>query len=153
MNKNFKMAFNEQVYHQNFPFSEVKKLYQQYFGDNFSLNGFGKEDTEVFNEQMSYKNKNIYQDGVALEVSSNYMVPALESGIVVYIGEKENYGKTVIIQQVNGVDAWYGNIELNGIKLYDYVEKGKLLGEAINKTLYLAFQKDGKFEDYQKYLT
>ncbi len=46
-----------------------------------------------------------------------------ESGIVVYIGEKENYKQTVIVQQMNGVDVWYGNIKQANVKLYDYVEK------------------------------
>ena len=151
VNKDFKVLFHEQVYQQNFPFSEVKKVYQKYFGKDFSFNGL--EEKEVFNEKLSYKSQSLYKDGVRLEVSANYMVPSLESGIVVFIGEKEDYGNTLIIQQVNGVDAWYGNIELNGIRLYDYVEKGKLLGEASNQILYLAFQKEGAFQDYKQYLT
>ena len=53
---------------------------------------------------------------------------------------------------MNGIDAWYGNIDTTSIKLYDYVEKGSLLGEAKNKKLYLVFQKDGKFLNYQDYI-
>lgn len=44
-------------------------------------------------------------------VSNNYLVPTLESGIVVFMGEKEGYGKTIIIEQINGIDVWYSNIE------------------------------------------
>lgn len=80
------------------------------------------------------------------------MIPSLESGIVVYIGEKENYKQVVIVQQMNGVDVWYGNIKQANVKLYDYVEKGSLIGQVDNKTLYLVFQKEGKFVDYQSYL-
>lgn len=151
--KNLRVTFNKQVYQQNFPFSEIKKIYQKYFGETLAFKGLATEEKEVFDEKMSYKSKNLYKDGVKLEVSSNYMVPAIESGIVVFIGEKEDYGNTVIVQQVNGVDTWYGNIKPSGVKLYDYVEKGKLLGEAIDKKLYLAFQKEGKFQDYQSYLS
>ena len=81
------------------------------------------------------------------------MVPSFESGIVVYIGEKENYKQTVIVQQMNGVDVWYGNIKQTNVKLYDYVEKGALIGQVSDKTLYLVFQKEGKFIDYQNYLS
>ena len=151
MNKDFKVLFNKQVYNQNFPFSSIKNFYQKYFGKDFSFSLL--EEKEVFDEKLSYETANLYQDGVRLEVSKNYMVPALESGIVVFVGEKENYGNTVIVQQVNGVDAWYGNIDVDGIKLYDYVSKGKLLGEVRDKTLYLAFQKEGEFQDYKNYLT
>jgi stage IV sporulation protein FA len=80
------------------------------------------------------------------------MVPVLEDGIVVFMGEKEGYGNTVIVEQVNGVDVYYSNINSNNIKLYDYVEKGKLLGEVKDTKLYLVFQKDGKFLNYKKYL-
>ena len=79
------------------------------------------------------------------------MVPILESGVVVFIGEKENYKNTIIVEQTNGVDVFYGNIKSNNIKLYDYVEKGELLGE-VNKELYLVFQKNGEYLDYKKYI-
>ena len=80
------------------------------------------------------------------------MVPTIESGIVVFIGEKEKIGKTIIIEQVNGIDTFYSNINFNNLKLYDYVEKGELLGEVKNNELYLTFQKDGKYLDYKKYV-
>ena len=80
------------------------------------------------------------------------MVPTLESGIVVFIGEKEGYGSTVIIEQVDGIDVWYSNIKANNIKMYDYIEKGSLIGEVKGKKLYMVFQKDGAFLDYKKYI-
>ena len=80
------------------------------------------------------------------------MVPSIESGIVVFMGEKEGYGNTIIIEQVNGVDVYYSNINPSNIKLYDYIEKGKLLGEVKDNKLYMVFQKDGKYLDYKKYI-
>ena len=80
------------------------------------------------------------------------MVPTIESGIVVFIGEKENLGTTVIIEQVDGIDTFYSNININNIKLYDYIEKGELLGETKGNDLYLFFQKNGEYLDYQKYI-
>ena len=78
------------------------------------------------------------------------MVPIIESGVVVFIGEKENYGNTVIIEQVDGVETIYGNVNINTIKIYDYVEKGELLGEVNGNKLYLSFQKDGEYLDYKE---
>ena len=80
------------------------------------------------------------------------MVPSLESGIVVFVGEKEKYGNIVIIQSKDKVDYWYGNMDNLNIKLYDYVEKGNLLGVADNY-LYLLFQKNGEYLDYKIFLT
>ena len=34
----------------------------------------------------------------------------------------------------------------------DYVEKGKLLGEAQDEKLYLVFQKDGSYLNYKEYI-
>lgn len=151
MNNNFKKTFYHYVYEENFPFSAVKNFLQEKFGTSLTFDKI-VTDEEVFNEKLSYKNKSLYHDGVKLTVSSEYMIPSLESGIVVYIGEKENYKQVVIVQQMNGVDVWYGNIKQANVKLYDYVEKGSLIGQVDNKTLYLVFQKEGKFVDYQSYL-
>ena len=141
----------DNVYEENFPFSAVKNFLQEKFGTSLTFDKI-VTDEEVFNEKLSYKDKSLYHDGVKLTVSSEYMIPSLESGIVVYIGEKENYKQVVIVQQMNGVDVWYGNIKQANVKLYDYVEKGSLIGQVDNKTLYLVFQKEGKFVDYQSYL-
>ncbi len=151
MNNNFKKTFYHYVYEENFPFSVVKNFLQEKLGTSLTFDKI-VTDEEVFNEKLSYKDKSLYHDGVKLTVSSEYMIPSLESGIVVYIGEKENYKQVVIVQQMNGVDVWYGNIKQANVKLYDYVEKGSLIGQVDNKTLYLVFQKEGKFVDYQSYL-
>jgi stage IV sporulation protein FA len=151
MNNNFKKTFYHYVYEENFPFSAVKNFLQEKFGTSLTFDKI-VTDEEVFNEKLSYKDKSLYHDGVKLTVSSEYMIPSLESGLVVYIGEKENYKQVVIVQQMNGVDVWYGNIKQANVKLYDYVEKGSLIGQVNNKTLYLVFQKEGKFVDYQSYL-
>lgn len=148
----FKEDILKNVYEKNFPFTRVKQLYQKYFGNILSIDKIVKEEHPVFNEKLTYSTKNTYKDGVALTVPKNYMVPLLESGIVVFIGDKEEYGKTVIVEQVNGIDVFYSNVEPTNLKLYDYVEKGELLGEVKKEKLYLVFQKDGKYLNYQDYL-
>ena len=108
------------------------------------------KDVSVLNK---YRNNHIqdYFDGCELNVDNNYLVPVQESGIVVFVGNKDNYGYTIIIEQVNGIDLWYVGVKNSSLKLYEYVEKGSLLGEA-DKELYLFAQKDGKFVSYKEYL-
>ena len=149
---NIKNVILEEVYNKNFKFTKIKNLYQKYFGDILSVDQLALEEQSVFQETLSYKNANTYLDGVKLEVSENYMVPVLESGIVIFLGEKEGYGNTVVIEQVDGVDVYYSNITTDGVELYDYVEKGSLLGEVEDKKLYLVFQKDGKYLNYKDYI-
>ena len=86
-----------------------------------------------------------YLNGVKLTVEENYLVPVIESGVIVYIGLKDNLGNTIIVEQVDGIETIYSNIDLLNYKLYDYVEKGELIGETINKNLILQFQKNGEY--------
>lgn len=146
----FKNSFYKSVYSDNISFTKLKEVYNKYIGDSNILDKVVKTET-VFNEKLSYKKQEKYQDGVKLEVGSNYLVPIEESGIVVFIGEKEVYGNTVIIQRIDGIDEWYGNIDNVNVKLYDYVKKGSLLGEA-NNNLYLVYKKDGNVLNYEEYL-
>ena len=46
----------------------------------------------------------------------------------------------------------YGNIEIKNLKLYYYIEKGNIVGEAINSEIYLVAQKNGKYLDYKEYI-
>ena len=144
-----KKIISEHVYEESIHFSNFKKIYNKYFGKYI---GEVEETKQVFTEKLSYSKESVYKDGVKLTVSDNYLVPALESGIVIFIGNKEGYGNTVIIEQINGIDVWYSNITEKNIKMYDYVKKGDLIGEAKDKKIYLLFEEKGKFLDYKKYI-
>ena len=146
----FKNTFYKQVYGTNISFTELKKLYNKYIGDSSILDSVIKDEA-VFSEKLTYSKTEKYLDGVNLTVTTNYLVPIEESGIVVFIGEKDGYNNTVIIQRIDGIDEWYGNIENVNVKLYDYVKKGTLLGEA-NNNLYLVYKKDGNVLNYEEYL-
>lgn len=147
---NFKNIFYKKVYEDNLSFSYFNNLYNKYIGNNKIFDKVIKTQT-VFNEVLVYEDKNKYLDGVSLRVSNNYLVPINKSGIVVYIGEKEGYNNTVIIQRIDGIDEWYGNIENVNVKLYDYVTEGSILGSCINN-LYLVYKKDGNILNYEEYL-
>lgn len=145
----FKNKFYTYVYNSNFSFTEVTNLYNKYFGSIIEIPVY--EDKKVFNEKINYKDKEKYLDGVKLKVDKNYLVNAQESGLIVFVGNKEGYGNVIIVQQVNGIDVWYGNISNVNIKLYDYVEKGTILGNA-NDYLYLVYKKGGNVLNYEDYI-
>lgn len=149
----FRSAFYKQVYDTHFPFAEVNKLFKDKFGNSLPFKDLFNDKTDmVFNEKLKYSVASKYYDGVCLEVGKDTIIPVLESGMVVFIGEKENYGNTVIIEQIDGIDVWYGNVTNVNVKLYDYVEKGSILGNSIENNLYLVYKQDGKNLDYEKYL-
>lgn len=147
-----KVFITKNIFEKTLKFTKTREIYQKYFGNVFTIDKITYNEIPVFNENISYKKKSKYMDGVELQVENKYMVPALESGIVIFIGEKENYGETIIIEQTNGIDVFYSNITRNNLKLYDYVEKGTYLGETKNDKLYLIFQKNGETLDYKDYI-
>lgn len=151
-NSNFKEFVSEKIFKDNISFAYLNNLYNKYFGS--ILPSYKNSDTEVvFNEKLEYFEYNKYLDGYKLSVQTSYLVPIIESGIVVYIGNIDNYGESVIIEGIDGVDIWYSNLENISVKLYDYVNSGDYLGEVKGEDLYLVFEKNQeylKFEDYIK---
>ena len=146
----FKNLFYKYTYVSNISFAKFNEVYNKYIGNSEILEKVSKTET-VFSEKLTYKSTSKYLDGVMLEVDSNYLVPVEKSGVVVFIGNKEGYNNTIIIQRIDGIDEWYGNISNENVKLYDYVTEGTLLGEA-NQELYLVYKKDGNVLDYKEYL-
>lgn len=147
----FKEKFYNIVYEDNFDFAYINSLYKQYFGDVMPFENIISTQP-VFNESLSYNSIEKYLDGVKLIVSENYLVPVLNSGLVVFVGEKEEYGNVVVVEQIDGTDCWYGNLDTTNINLYDYVEEGSLLG-SVSSELYLVFKQDGEIVSYEKYLS
>lgn len=150
-NSSLKDNISSYFFTEDISFTKIKKLYDKYLGGLLLVKKEENNVTEVFDEKLNYSATSIYYDGVKLSVSESYLVPVLEEGMVVFIGNKENYGKTVIIENLDGVDFWYGNITNTSLKLYDYVEKGSLVGEVENE-LYMVFSRDGNYLNYEDYI-
>ena len=150
-NNSLKDTISNYFFEDNISFTKIKKTYDKYLGGLLPIKKEENRTIEVFNEKLNYSTTSVYYDGIKLSVAENYLVPSLEEGMVVFIGNKENYGKTIIIEDLDGVDYWYGNISSTSLKLYDYVEKGNPVGE-VKKDLYLVFSKDGKYLNYEEYI-
>lgn len=146
--KDLKSKIEKYLFTTNHSFSSINSIYNKYFAD---LTSKTKDSVAVFNEKEKTEEKESvtkYKDGVRKKVDKGENIKLLNSGIVVFVGEKEGYGNTIIVQQSNGTDAWYGHMNKVNVKLYDYVEKDKSLGTA-DDYVYLVFQKDGKYIDYE----
>lgn len=140
----------EHVLKDNISFSKVSNWYNKYFGSIVPLKNVGNDEQTVFNEKIKYNSIKNYQDGYELLVSKNYLVPVVNSGIIVFIGEKEGLGNTVIIQGIDEVDYWYSNVTNLSSNLYDYVNKGDLLGTTKDDKLYLTFKKGNDYLEYDE---
>ena len=146
----FKDIIYKKIYSNNISFAKFNHWYESSFGSIFPIKTVSE--IQVFNESINYEEKEKYKDGVLLKVNDNYIVPSINNGIIIFIGEKEEYGKTIIVEDENGLDTWYSNIRVGNLNIYDYINKGDYLGEVIDGKLIMLFQKDSIFEDYEKYI-
>lgn len=147
VSKRFNKFFYKNIYETSIPFMKINNWYEK----NFGTLPFKDKDTPVFKEKLVYSSYEKYLDGVKLNVDNNYLVPSIGTGLVLFIGEEENYGNTVIVSLNTGIDVWYSNIN-ESIKLYDYVKEGELIGTSKDSTIYLVFKKDGNILNYEEYI-
>ena len=147
-NSNIKEFFKKEVLTDSISFIKFNDIYNKYFG---SITTTYTPEKLVFNESLQYLSMDNYLNGKVLNVTNNYVVPSLNSGIIVYLGNKEDLGNTCIIQGVDGVDIWYSNIDTSNLTLYDYVNKGDVLGTTLSDKLYLTLEENNKFIDYETY--
>ncbi len=104
------------VYMDNFSFAQIENWYNKYIGGIFSSN-----DDEV--TQVFFRNHSIYFFGTVLRWGSFESIiwkcrgKSFLSGIIVSIGETEHYGNTIVVEQVDGVSVWYGNVDVSDVKV------------------------------------
>ena len=142
--------FKNNIYDNNINFSFFNNIYNKYVDKYMPFDVY--DEKIVMSDELVYKDKKDYLNGVSLNVGKNYNINSLCGGIVVYIGDKEKLGNTVIIQGTDGVDYWYSNIDNLSVKLYDYIEKDTLIGTSVNDNIYLTFVKNGEYINYEEFI-
>lgn len=147
--KTFNKLFYEHIYNKNISFMSINSWYENIFGTSIPFKDLISTEP-VFNEELVYIEKKEYRDGIELTVADEYLIPALENGLVLFIGEKEGYGDVIIIENSDGIDIWYGNVNSN-VKLYDYVAKGELIGSTKDNKLYIVYEKDGNALNHENF--
>ena len=116
--------FKDHLFNETLAFAKINSLYTKYFGSIVpdSLNNA----IPVFETGKKYTNITPLNNSYHVDLTSNVFT-FLESGVVVFLGEKEGFGKTMIVQGIDGVDIWYSNIENYNVTMYDYVEKDAIV--------------------------
>ena len=140
-NQSLKNKINEFVYEKNLPMTVLRKKYDSFFSWK------NKEVIPVSKEIILKKGEEQTDSGVKLMVEKHQTIPNLESGMVILVEQEK-----VIIEQIDGVTATYSNINCQNLKIYDYLEKGEIIGEASKEEVFISFTKEGVYYDYKNYL-
>ena len=150
-NTNYKEFIYKNVYNHNLSFSKIEGFINKYFGEY--VPSVNTDVEEVFNEKLVYNSIEEIDEGVKLNVNMNDVITSFESGIVVFNGIKDNLGNTLIIEQIDGNEAWYINVDTSNIDIYDYIEKGNIIGNCLSDNFTIYFKNKGEIVDYKKYIS
>ena len=148
-----KKLYKEYVLENSLGFTKINNLYEKILGKVDIASPNKNNTTSVFLNTINYSNIESFKNGFKLALNPGEIINTITSGIIVYIGDKDDLGNTVIVQGNDGVDIWYSNITDTDIKVYDYIESGSILGTANSDYIYLTLNKDGKYLSYEEYLS
>ena len=151
-NSSYKDFIYKYVYSNNLSFSKYEELIDKYLG-KIVPNNNNKETSLVFNEKLNYNSLEEIENGVIINIDKNQTINAFESGVVVFNGEKDGYGNTLIIEQIDGCEAWYIGLDTSNINIYDYIEKNTIIGNSVSDNFTMYFKNDGEVVDYKKYIS
>ncbi|WP_110927083.1 M23 family metallopeptidase [Bacillus massiliglaciei] len=150
----------------DFQFASISNWYEGAFGKPIAFLPEQKKTEEL--EEDSYalpaaakitQSFETNGEGIILQTSTGEKVEALQEGVVIFAGEKEDLGKTVIIQHDNKSESWYGHLESIDVSLYEFVKRGSELGEVTASDdhatgkFYLAIRENGAFIDPKKVIS
>lgn len=137
------------VFSKSISFVKINKLSKNIIGRDVFYEK--NKDMKVLSNDINLNKSNKYFDAEEFKVSTNLAIGSLQSGVVIFIGDKDKYGNTIIIEGVDGYNIWYSNVTDINVKLYDYVEKGSLIASANQDKIYLLIEKDNKIYTYDEY--
>lgn len=150
---------------QEFQFAAVSDWYEDQFGKPLALLPAKNADEESENEVASGSQYALPASGkiledfgdngqrIMIEIGKGAGVEAMNEGLVHFVGMKEGFGKTVIVQHGDKSETWYGNLDKIDVNLYEYISKGAKVGTAMDSedglkgSFYFAIKKGDDFVD------
>lgn len=141
-----------------FPFARVNEWYISTFGSplSFTPQGsirLGDDSKEVFTPVMGHVVETFATNGTGIMISpqAKTNVAAVNRGVVIFAGNHNETGKTVIIQHADGSETTYGLLSSIDVHLYQIVEANQPIGTfqptEQNEVVYFAIEKNNEYID------
>ena len=151
------------VYQQEFQFATVSNWFEDTIGKPFAFlpedaiqgTNHDSSDSQFATPATGKIMQSFVKDGqgVLIKTSNSTSVDTIKEGVVIYAGEKEAHGKTVIVQHPDKSESWYARLQEIEVVLYEEVKKGAKVGkvspsdEPDKGEFYFALKANGKFID------
>ncbi|MGD6774354.1 peptidoglycan DD-metalloendopeptidase family protein [Sutcliffiella horikoshii] len=154
--------FVSETMEQSFQFAAFTSWYEDKFGKSLALLPLPKnteqpnvnaDDYVIPASGRVFESFEANGQGVLVETMAHSNVEAMNGGFVSFVGNREDTGKTVIIQHPDDSYTWYGQLGEVEVKLFDFIETGDVLGKTTvledgsKGMFYFAIQKDNEFID------
>jgi stage IV sporulation protein FA len=155
------------VYNSEFQFASIQKWYEDRFGSPIAflpqLNN-KKETVDSVDYGVPATGKVLQSfktdgQGILIQTELNQKVEAIDGGNVIFVGEKDDLGQTVIVQHADGSESWYGKLSSTNVKYMERVDSKKVLGTVTPDedgsfgTYYFAIKMGEKFIDPKKVIS
>ena len=137
--------YNKYIFDNNIDFIKIRNKTKRLLGIN-------NKDKYVSGNIINYNSINNYKTYCKLSFDNNYVVTNLKEGIVTFIGLKEELGNTIIIESINGIEYWYGNLDNINVNLYDNIKPNTILGITKDNNLYIKMIREGLLLNCEKYI-
>lgn len=147
---------------EDFQFASVSKWYENTFGEQLALlpstESKEKENAKEIQYALPASGKILEEFGengqrITIEIGKDTSVEAMNGGFVEFVGQKEGFGNTVVIQHADKSESWYGNLSKVDVGLYEYIDTGTKIGKATvpenatNGSFYFAIKEGEQFVD------
>lgn len=134
------------VFESDIDFQYIKSKSKYLLGSIIDNKSHFVSSNKLLAKNIEKKNNSYY-----LYLDPNYVITNINSGVVTFIGKKDNLGETVIVSSDNGINYWYSNIENISVNLYDYIDTDTIIGSIVDDHLILTLMKDNRYLDYEDY--
>ena len=145
---NNKTYYKKAFFEDTFSFNQTRNWYKKHFGQILpekTITVLANQNDDIYSDYEKYL------DGVKFKVSKNTAISSLDGGIIIFKGSNDNYKDAVIIQGVDGYDCIYEGITAQDLGLYDYINKGDILGLSNEDYFVLTIKKGNEIVDFETY--
>ncbi|TDQ37965.1 M23 family metallopeptidase [Aureibacillus halotolerans] len=150
---------------ENYSFAAAEEWYTDRFGEPFAFMSQDMETVQNVNEEVGtplalpvsgelaqpFEHD---QRGIVIKTGLAENVESVDNGYVIFVGVKDELGKTVIVQHSDQSETWYGQLDEVDVKLYDFVDERQVLGKVSesegNGSFYFAKKQHDEFVNPMK---
>ncbi len=140
---------------EEFPFATVNSWYQERFGDPVALSPSG-DSANTAEAQAMPVNGTVVQpfeeskEGILIESAQQSDVVAVDEGIVIFAGNDQETGKTIILQHADKSKSIYGHLHAIEVNQYQRIGANEKIGEFVPnaenaQSVYFALQQGSKY--------